>query len=216
MVSVGKLSHASKVIQPGKTFLRQLFEVVGGARKSFHHIRLNAATRSDIAWWATFAQAWNGISLIKEYGIEHVDHCVATDASGRFGCGGLWQNKWFQIEWKPEYRIEKGCQLQDSIMLRELLPVVIAGAVWGPQWRNSFVKFYCDNEGAVAAINSGYSKIPSILHLLRCLFFSGLITGYILKRPTRLGGRILWPTLFQGITYRHCSRRFQKRGQDGR
>ena len=72
---VGKLSHASKVIQPGKTFLRQLFEVVGGARKSFHHIRLNAATRSDIAWWATFAQAWNGISLIKEYGVEHVDHC---------------------------------------------------------------------------------------------------------------------------------------------
>ena len=94
---VGKLSHASKVIQPGKTFLRQLFEVIGGARKSFHHIRLNAATRSDIAWWATFAQAWNGVLLIKEYGVEHVDHCVATDALGRFGCGGLWQNKWFQI-----------------------------------------------------------------------------------------------------------------------
>ena len=35
---VGKLSHASKVIQLGKTFLRQLFEVIGGARKSFHHI----------------------------------------------------------------------------------------------------------------------------------------------------------------------------------
>ena len=68
--------------------------------------------------------------------------------------------KWIQIKWKPEYRIEKRCQPQYSIMLRKLLPVVIAGAIWGPQWRNSFVKLFCDNEGAVAAINLGYSKIP--------------------------------------------------------
>ena len=88
---VGKLSHASKVIQPGKTFLCQLIEVIGGARKSFHLIRLNTSTRSDIPWWATFAQAWNGdgVSLIKEYGVEHVDHCVVTDASGGCSCGGL-------------------------------------------------------------------------------------------------------------------------------
>ena len=60
---------------------------------------------------------------------------------------------------------------QDSIMLRELLPVVIAAMVWGPEWRNSVVVFECDNEGAISAINSGYSKVQGILHLLRCLFF---------------------------------------------
>ena len=31
--------------------------------------------------------------------------------------------------------------------------------------------FQCDNEGAVSAINSGYSRVQGILHLLRCLFF---------------------------------------------
>ena len=61
---VGKLSYASRVIQPGRTFLRQLFEVVKGTRRSFHYIRLNAAAHSDIIWWATFAEAWNGVSLI--------------------------------------------------------------------------------------------------------------------------------------------------------
>lgn len=30
---------------------------------------------------------------------------------------------------------------------------------------------HCDNLGKVALVNSGYSKVPQIMHLLRCLFF---------------------------------------------
>ena len=30
---------------------------------------------------------------------------------------------------------------------------------------------YCNNTGAVAVANSGYSKAPRIMHLHRCLFF---------------------------------------------
>ena len=56
-------------------------------------------------------------------------------------------------------------------MLRELLPVVIAATIFGPEWRNSVVMFQCDNKGAVATVNSGYSRVQGILHLLRCLFF---------------------------------------------
>ena len=33
------------------------------------------------------------------------------------------------------------------------------------------VTAHCDNEGAVAVVNSGYSRVPRIMHLLRCLFF---------------------------------------------
>ncbi len=29
----------------------------------------------------------------------------------------------------------------------------------------------CDNTGAVAAVNSGYSRSPQLMHLLRCLFY---------------------------------------------
>ncbi len=29
----------------------------------------------------------------------------------------------------------------------------------------------CDNQGAVALVNSGYSKVPQLMHMLRCLFF---------------------------------------------
>ncbi len=30
---------------------------------------------------------------------------------------------------------------------------------------------HCDNLGVVAVVNSGYSRVPQIMHLLRCLFF---------------------------------------------
>ena len=29
----------------------------------------------------------------------------------------------------------------------------------------------CDNQGAVALVNSGYSKVPQLMHMLRYLFF---------------------------------------------
>ena len=170
---VGKLAHASRAVRPGKTFLRSLIELVKGIRKDFHHIRMNAAARSDIYWWSVFAQTWIGVSLIRELGKEDVDYEVMTDASGRFGCGGPWGNRWFQVQWSPGYRITKlkNPFSQDSILLRELLPVVIAAAIWEKEWKNSVVRVRCDNDGAVAAINSGYSKIQGISHLLRCLFF---------------------------------------------
>ena len=60
---------------------------------------------------------------------------------------------------------------EESITLKEIVPIVLACVVWGPAWANKSVTVHCDNEGAVAAINSGYSRVPQIIHMLRCLFF---------------------------------------------
>ena len=46
-----------------------------------------------------------------------------------------------------------------------------ACTLWGPDWQGSLVVLHCDNMGSVAVVNSGYSKVPQIMHLLRCLFF---------------------------------------------
>ena len=127
---VGKLSHASRVVQPGKTFLLQLFEVLKGTPKGFHRIHLNVTARSNIYWWSTFVQPWNGISLLGGFDKEKIDHYITIDPSRQVGCGNLWQNKWFQIRWTPEYCITKHLPLQNSILLHELLLVVIAAVVW--------------------------------------------------------------------------------------
>ena len=58
-----------------------------------------------------------------------------------------------------------------SITLQELLPIVLACAVWGSRWQRLSVRVFCDSLGAVAVMNSGYSKVTRIMHLLCCLFF---------------------------------------------
>ena len=63
---IGKLQHASKVVRPGRTFLRRMFEQLVVAKKMHHHVRLNQSFRSDLAWWEVFLVTWNGVSLLKE------------------------------------------------------------------------------------------------------------------------------------------------------
>ena len=46
--------------------------------------------------------------------------------------------------------------------------MVLACAVW---WEKAQVWVWSDNEAVVVCLNSGYSRDPHIMHLLRCLFF---------------------------------------------
>lgn len=58
------------------------------------------------------------------------------------------------------------------ITFKELLPIVVATAIWGPQWYNKSVRCLCDNEAVVhIIINTGTSKHPAIMSLMRCLYF---------------------------------------------
>ena len=168
---VGKLAHASTVVRPGKTFMRRMFELLAGVRKPHHHIRLSQSFQSDILWWVTFMEEWNGVALMPDLRRTQPSHHVWSDASGSIGCGAVVpaSHQWFQLKWHQSREVpgEEG----DSILALELLPIVMACVIWGPQWRRSVVTAHCDNEGAVAVVNSGYSRVPRIMHLLRCLFF---------------------------------------------
>ena len=168
---VGKLSHACKVVKPGKTFLRNLYQKLAETVQPYHHIRFNVPVRSDLMWWALFIRSWNGISMLLEYKPQRNDHEIWTDASGSFGCGALWGRRWLQATWSEIYKETPHEVEDDGITLKEMIPIIIACALWGPHWRQSSVLVHCDNEGAVAVVNSGYSKVEKIMHLLRCLFF---------------------------------------------
>ena len=90
---------------------------------------------------------------------------VHSDASGSFGCGALLnQSSWFQLRWPHSW---------DSIDIttKELLPVVLAAAVRGREWRHQSVCFHTDNMGVVAILQKRSARHPVSLHLLRCLYF---------------------------------------------
>ena len=61
---IGKLAHASKVVKPGKTFVRRMFELLREARRPHHYLRLNLSFQSDLLWWDCFLSSWNGCRMI--------------------------------------------------------------------------------------------------------------------------------------------------------
>ena len=168
---IGSLSHACCVVRAGKTFLRRLFELLAVAHRSHHWVRLNSEFRSDLRWWDTFLAPLNAASFFRSLPPDTRHYHFHSDASGGVGCGVLWAPFWFQLKWSDACVRWFPEAAGESITFQELLAVVLACALWGASWRGAAVRVYCDNLGAVADINSGYSRVPRIMHLLRCLFF---------------------------------------------
>ena len=52
---VGKLQHACKVVQPGRTFLWRMFELLKGRPRRQHTVRLNKCFSP--MWWHMFLEA---------------------------------------------------------------------------------------------------------------------------------------------------------------
>ena len=121
---IGSLAHACKVVKPGCTFLRRLIDLLAVAKKPYHHIRLTRDARSDIEWWHCFATPWNGVSMLRSQTEQKPDIIITSDASGRWGCGAFWNQRWFQLEWSD-------CLGSAHITIKELIPIVLGAAVWG-------------------------------------------------------------------------------------
>ena len=161
---VGKLENACKVVRPGRSFLRHMLDLLHGVHSNRRLIRLSEAFRSDVLWWHTFLEGWNGISMIPYGDSRPADVVVHTDASGALGCAAWWQNGWFQYSWPLEWRTT-------HISPKEALPIVLACAVWGKVWSNKKIQVYCNNAAVVISLNAGSSKDQWTMHVIRCLFF---------------------------------------------
>ena len=55
--------------------------------------------------------------------------------------------------------------------MKELLPVVLAAAVWEQQWAGQHVLFISDNMAVVSALSAQSARNPMLFYLLRCLIF---------------------------------------------
>ena len=123
---IGKLSHACKVIQSGRTFLQCMIDLATKIRQLDHWIHLNAEFQADLLWWDTFLIFWNGRSMLEVHNPNWQPHITfSSDASGTWGCGAIWNHRWFQIQWDNHW-------LNHHIAIKELLPITIACANLGP------------------------------------------------------------------------------------
>ena len=142
--------------------MRQLIELLSSVRSHNHWVRLNVSTRSDLTWWRLFLEGWNGVSLLPDPEVPTV--VLETDASGSWGCGACSRWGWLQWQWEPPAN-------DWHISAKELLPILLAVAVWGENWVGQSVECRCDNMAVDAVVNAGRSRDTAMMHLLRCLFF---------------------------------------------
>ena len=108
--------------------------------------------------------------LIMEWGItaspshtqyHHHLRCVRFMGMWAFNqCTG----EWFQISW-PTTRKDI------DITVKELLPITIAAAIWGNQWKGQRILFLSDNAAVVAALKARSACHVTLSHLIKCLFF---------------------------------------------
>ena len=116
----GQLQHTATVVKPGRTFMWRLFDLRKTVSHPDHHVRLSVGARSDLAWWHLFLELWNGIFLMTAAHRTLPNTILTSDASGTWGCGGYWGDKWFQVSWEDT---------ECSPAVKELIPIVIAAAV---------------------------------------------------------------------------------------
>ena len=163
---IGQLNHACKVVRAGRSFLRRMIDLlhsVRGTSRDHTLIRLNAGFHADLAWWQTFIVSWNGVSFLPTPALLPT-LVMASDASGNWGCGAWHKAMWFQIQWDTQ-------TVDLPITVKELIPIVVAGVVWGPSWSGHRIHCHCDNQAVVACLRSRDSKHKGLMHLLRTLVF---------------------------------------------
>lgn len=155
-----------------------------------HYVRLNESVRSDIEWWFRLASKWNCPALMTVVDRSNPVALITSDASGSWGCGALYLSHRFQIAWG-------GPVAKSSITVKELVPIVVAAAIWGRSWVGGIVLARCDNAAVVAMINKGNCKKRNVCiccGVSPLLVQSSILTWSLLMLKA---GRMCWLMRFQ-------------------
>ena len=90
---------------------------------------LNVAAGLDIWWAAVFTAKWHGTTRFE----KATPHCMITsDTSDSWGCGAYKGSKWIQFQWPPTMEAS-------HISVMEMIPAVMAAALWGQCWKGKSV-----------------------------------------------------------------------------
>ena len=168
---LGHLSHAATVMRYGRTFLRHLFSLLPRAALTIttytSHLE-HVLTFCGGKYSCTVGMAGHSFHIVAHPHLQ----IVTSDASGSFGCGAFCVNQgWFQLEWPSSWK-------STHIAAKELVPVVIAAAIWGSKWYHKHIIFQSDNMAVVEVLRTCTSRDPILMHLLRCFAFFAAVHNF--------------------------------------
>jgi hypothetical protein len=162
---VGKLNWCMRVVHGGRTFMRNLIDLISKLKKPHHHVRLSKGAINDLLWWAKGLEIFHGITgfncddPLPEYEFS-TDACL-------IGGGAHFLNHWFYVNWESDLPE----MVNSHINILELEVIHICAELWGSLWRGKHILVRSDNSATVAAINNGTVKNPLMLAIIQQLFW---------------------------------------------
>jgi hypothetical protein len=172
---VGKLNWCARVVFGGRSFMRNLINLIAKLKKSHHRIRLSKPAKDDISWWVTGLEYFHGTTgFLCDSPLPSYE--FATD-SCLVGGGGHFGNQWFYVNWA----IDMPEVSSSHINVLELETVLLAAELWGPLWRNRCILVRSDNMATVSAVNKGSSRSVEMLGIIQRIFWLSVKFGFRLK-----------------------------------
>ncbi|XP_053390337.1 uncharacterized protein LOC123546117 [Mercenaria mercenaria] len=178
---IGSLNFCCRAIIAGRPFIRRLINSICGLTKPYHHVRIKAEIRLDLAMWLLFLQNHNGISVFHDrFWVSNEDVQLFSDSAGgtNLGFGIYFQRHWCQAKW-PDSWHKRG--FTADITLLELFPILVAVFIWGSELVNKKIRFNCDNMAVVSILNKLSSKSESVMRLVRLLTLHCMKLNILIK-----------------------------------
>lgn len=142
---IGFLSFASKVVIPGRSFLRRLYDAL--ERPNTYWIHISSDMRKDLTWWESFLSKWNGVWMLRT-AIARKPRYLWTDASGTIGIGGYLLR---HLSQDPDAlhafgkRIPSRYSIKD-IQVKEMMAVQLSISRWLPELIGKALYIFNDNQ----------------------------------------------------------------------
>ena len=136
--------------------------------KPHYHVNLTNDMKQDMQLWQKFLThptAYSRPFLDFTHILTAQDVDLYTDASGVIGCGGIFCERWYQMERSHDF-IKK---FQPSIEYLELFAVTAAVLMWSDSelLMNRRICLFCDNKSVCGMINRSSSNCKNCMVLVR-------------------------------------------------
>ena len=168
----GSLNWCCRVIGGGRSFIRNIINLIGKARNPDHYVRIGKAAKDDLEWWKTALRIFNGYAPFPADEPE-VSGTFATDACLTGGAGHF-QSDWFFVNWNIDHpEIDA-----TNINILELKAVLISVHRWSHLWYGKHLTVRSDNASTVAAVNKATSRSPNLIPLIQELFWWSVANNF--------------------------------------
>ena len=168
----GKLNWAAQCIQGGRTFMRRILDAIPPLRAPWHRTRITKDIRSDLLWWTTYMEPFNGRTPMCD---GRPVSPVWTDACP-VAARAVYNNRYL---YTPFDSWDSASGLH--INYKDTLALEPAVRHWAKFWSNRRVIVYCDNQAAVGILNKGTCRDPVVMAALRRISTSAARFNFRLK-----------------------------------